>query len=219
MTALAFSADGRTLASGHDDGKVRFWDAATQKFVRRDQGPPEPVPVSAIAFSPSGEFVATAGEDRRRPRVGRDSHKLVRGTGEPHRPHPGAGLEPGREPAHLRRVGHVGPRVAAAANRPAHAPQQPRRPGSRARVQPGRQVPGVRRFGLRHPPVDRPGHGTVAAPVLRGHNDEIRCLALQPRRDEARQRRRGPGDPRLGRAATGKLARRAEPTGPDTRSR
>src|SRR5439155_27280427 len=62
VTAIAFSADGRTVASGHDNGKVRFWDTATQKFIGEIAAHPKPV--SAIAFAPKGEFIATAGEDR-----------------------------------------------------------------------------------------------------------------------------------------------------------
>ena len=62
VTAVAFSADGRTVASGHDDGKVKFWDVATHKYLGEIAA--HPGPVSAIAFAPRGEFVATAGEDR-----------------------------------------------------------------------------------------------------------------------------------------------------------
>jgi WD40 repeat protein len=32
---VAFSPDGRTLASGHRSGKIAFWQAATEKDVRR----------------------------------------------------------------------------------------------------------------------------------------------------------------------------------------
>ncbi len=61
ITALAYSTDG-TLATGHDDGKVRFWDIRTQKFVGEIAAHPKSV--SAIAFNPTGDRVATAGEDR-----------------------------------------------------------------------------------------------------------------------------------------------------------
>jgi WD40 repeat protein len=64
VTAIAFSADGKTLASGHDNGTVQFWDVPTQRFVGTIQACPRSAPVSAIAFAPGGEFVATAGEDR-----------------------------------------------------------------------------------------------------------------------------------------------------------
>jgi WD40 repeat protein len=62
VTALAFSADGRLFVSGHDDGSVRFWDAATQKFLGEIAAHPQGI--SAIAFSPAGDYLATAGEDR-----------------------------------------------------------------------------------------------------------------------------------------------------------
>jgi WD40 repeat protein len=80
VTAIAFSADGRTVASGHDDGKVRFWDVGSQKFLGEIQAhPASPIkrPVAAIAFSPNGAFLATAGEDLAVRVFDADSHKLV----------------------------------------------------------------------------------------------------------------------------------------------
>ncbi len=77
LTAVAFSADGTTLASGHDDGIVRFWDSATQRPTGQIKVCPKPVPVSAIAFDPRGEQVATAGEDRVVRVWDGASHKLV----------------------------------------------------------------------------------------------------------------------------------------------
>lgn len=62
ITALAFSPDGRTVASGHDDGKLRFYDAAAHSFQGEIAAHPRKG-VSAVAFSPDGRFVATAGED------------------------------------------------------------------------------------------------------------------------------------------------------------
>src|SRR5438874_579341 len=46
----------------HNDGMVRFWDAGTQKFLGEIAA--HPMAVSAVAFAPKGEYVATAGEDR-----------------------------------------------------------------------------------------------------------------------------------------------------------
>lgn len=63
LTAIAFSADGATVATGDDDGKLRFWDVASFTFAGAVQAHPRKA-VSAIAFSPDGKFVATAGEDR-----------------------------------------------------------------------------------------------------------------------------------------------------------
>ncbi len=80
ITALAFSADGRTVASGHDGGKVRFWDVAAHTFLGEIQAHPNaPVKkaVSAIAFAPNGAYLATAGEDLIVRVWDADSHKLV----------------------------------------------------------------------------------------------------------------------------------------------
>ena len=80
ITAIAFSADGRTVASGHDGGKVRFWDVAAHTFLGEIQAHPNtPVKkaVSAIAFSPNGALLATAGEDLIVRVWDADSHKLV----------------------------------------------------------------------------------------------------------------------------------------------
>jgi WD40 repeat protein len=62
ITALSFSPDGATVAVGHDDGKVRFRDTATQAFLGEIAAHPRKG-ISAIRYSRDGKFVATAGED------------------------------------------------------------------------------------------------------------------------------------------------------------
>jgi WD40 repeat protein len=77
VTAIAFSADNRTLATGHDDGVVRFWDTRSRRHAGQLTVCPGMVPVSAIAFSPRGDLVAAVGEDRVIRVWNQLSHKLA----------------------------------------------------------------------------------------------------------------------------------------------
>jgi WD40 repeat protein len=62
VLAVAYSPDGRRLASGSSDGVVKVWDPAAAREVltlRAHEGR-----VAAVAFSPDGTRLASAGGDR-----------------------------------------------------------------------------------------------------------------------------------------------------------
>jgi len=60
--AVAFSPDGRMVATGSADGNVRLWDAATQQEIGSPMSS-DAKPVAAVAFSPNGTLVAAGSAD------------------------------------------------------------------------------------------------------------------------------------------------------------
>jgi hypothetical protein len=64
VTALAFSPDGKTLASGSADQSVRLWDVATGKETRRLQGKDV---IASLSYSADGRtLTAKEGEKGKR---------------------------------------------------------------------------------------------------------------------------------------------------------
>jgi WD40 repeat protein len=63
VTSVAFSPDGRTLATGNTDGTARLWDMASHRQIAALTGLTGPV--SSVAFHPDGKTLAAGGADAR----------------------------------------------------------------------------------------------------------------------------------------------------------
>src|SRR5262249_57813220 len=61
IDSVAFSADGKTLAAGGQNGTVRLWDVANQEPITTLTG--HTAPVYSVAFSPGGKTLASGGAD------------------------------------------------------------------------------------------------------------------------------------------------------------
>jgi WD40 repeat protein/uncharacterized caspase-like protein len=61
VTAVAFSRDGKLLASGSTDNTIKIWDVASKRELRTLTG--HTSNVESMDFSPDGRLLASAGED------------------------------------------------------------------------------------------------------------------------------------------------------------
>lgn len=57
VNSVAFSPDGKTLASGDREGAIRFWDSTSWKQIF-DSGPRDEGGIESLAWSPNGKLVA-----------------------------------------------------------------------------------------------------------------------------------------------------------------
>jgi WD40 repeat protein len=60
LLSLAFSPDGKTLASSAQDGKVQFWDPHSGKLKKTLTIGPAGGEIRQLAFGPNGQYLVTA---------------------------------------------------------------------------------------------------------------------------------------------------------------
>jgi WD40 repeat protein len=62
VTSVAFSPDGRLIASGSKDKTIKLWDVKTGEEIRTLKG--HSSWVNSVTFSPDGRLIASGSEDK-----------------------------------------------------------------------------------------------------------------------------------------------------------
>jgi WD40 repeat protein len=182
ITAIAFTPDGSAVATGHDDGKVRFWDVAARKClgdIQTHPASPARLPVSALSFSPDGKFLATAGEDLVVRVWDADSHKLLAELKSHTDRVPALAWHPDSKT-----LISAGWDTSARVWRPPHPDPLMLLNSHADQVVTVAYSPDGKYLACADSDNDiylwTDAEAATRGPVLRGHNDEVRCLVFSP---------------------------------------
>ena len=179
--SVAFSPDGRLVATGSWAGVLRIWDARTGQLLRTV--PAHEERISAVVFRPDGRWLATASFDRTVEGLGRNHRRAAQNPERTCRLHLRPGLQPGRPAPRFQRGRRKDGQDLGPADR-TRDPEPPRayRHVQLCGVQPGRPAARLRQQRPDHTdlgcqPLD--GERGAGIPDLRP-DDEVWSVAFSP---------------------------------------